>query len=384
MRFLIESALFDQRLLQAQWGEVHGGQANTCQDAKDDGYRGRPWMTAQEMKAQKRWRWPPPPAPGRERPPVPGVTLQQIANVLGITRERVRQHALKPCFPPPLPLAVIRRRYRPIDIERYYRECGEAFAAGLPGGRPGRPRLQTWPLPWSPPEGMDVGLVVVAGSKAYGLDTPDSDTDYRGFFKAPAHLLVGVNDKRPKDSWTRTDPDITLHEVGKFVSLALAANPTVLEVLAIDPEVSSPLADDLRANLDAFLSDRCRATFGGYAMAQFNRLKNRGDGSFSADTRKRTAKHARHMLRLLQQGAHLLETGELRVRVPNREELFEFGELPLEAMVAEAEDAFARFNAVESVLPATPNIDLVHQILVDHRLGRRRGRPPKGIDSADM
>jgi predicted nucleotidyltransferase len=219
---------------------------------------------------------------------------------------------------------------------------------------------------------MDVGLVVVAGSKAYGLDTPDSDTDYRGFFEAPAHLLVGVNDKRPKDSWTRTDPDITLHEVGKFVSLALAANPTVLEVLAIDPEVSSPLADDLRANLDAFLSDRCRATFGGYAMAQFNRLKNRGDGSFSADTRKRTAKHARHMLRLLQQGAHLLETGELRVMVPNREELFEFGELPLEAMVTEAEDAFARFNAVESVLPATPNIDLIHQILVDHRLGRRR------------
>ncbi|MBP7629583.1 MAG: hypothetical protein KA758_03960 [Acidimicrobiales bacterium] len=127
MRFLIESALFDQRLLQAQWGEVHGGQANTCQDAKDDGYRGRPWMTAQEMKAQKRWRWPPPPAPGRERPPVPGVTLQQIANVLGITRERVRQHALKPCFPPPLPLAVIRRRYRPIDIEQYYRECEEVF-----------------------------------------------------------------------------------------------------------------------------------------------------------------------------------------------------------------------------------------------------------------
>lgn len=121
MRFLLESAFFDQRTLQQQWP---GKQPNPYVDARLAGYRGRPWLTSQQVKADKRWRWTPPAkAP---RPPMPGVQLQQIANVLGVSREAVRQHALKPCFPHPLPLATIRRYYRPADIERYYNACGEA------------------------------------------------------------------------------------------------------------------------------------------------------------------------------------------------------------------------------------------------------------------
>lgn len=46
------------------------------------------------------------------------------------------------------------------------------------------------------------------------------------------------------------------------------------------------------------------------------RLENRGDGSFSADTRKRTAKHARHLYRLHAQGIMLWQTGHLTVRLP--------------------------------------------------------------------
>ena len=212
----------------------------------------------------------------------------------------------------------------------------------------------------------DTGLLVVAGSHAYGLETPDSDVDYRGFFMAPTRDLLGVRSVKETRTWT--DPDVSMHEVGKFCRLALEANPTVLEVLAIeDPVVTSPLADDLRANLGAFLSDRVRMRFGGYARSQFHRLKKR-EGSFSADTQKRTAKHARHLLRLVRQGAHLMETGELRVRVDDRDELFAFGELPYEEMIPVAEAELDRFDKIPSTLPPEPDFDLVHDILVGHRL----------------
>lgn len=212
-----------------------------------------------------------------------------------------------------------------------------------------------------------IGLLVVAGSKAYGLDHAGSDTDYRGFFVAPTEQLLGVS--KPSESWVRRDPDISTHEVGKFVGLALQANPTILEILSIeDPVISSPLADELRANVDAFWSNRAKDRFGGYAARQFKLAMNRADDTFSTDTRNRTAKHARHLLRLLQQGRYLLEHGEMRVRVPNRDEIFAFGEMPLEEMAKIAEEEFARYDEIVSVLPDEPDVDRVNEILVRHRV----------------
>lgn len=212
-----------------------------------------------------------------------------------------------------------------------------------------------------------IGLLVVAGSKAYGLDTATSDTDYRGFFVAPTEQILGVH--RTADSWVSNDPDLSAHEVGKFVDLALQANPTDLEILSIDsPLVSSPLAEDLRANADAFWSNQAKARFRGYAASQFRRAMNRPHGPFSSVTRKRTAKHARHLLRLLQQGRHLLEHGEMRVRVPNRDEIFAFGDLPLDERAEAAEDEFVRYDEIVSVLPDEPDVERVNEILVRHRI----------------
>lgn len=220
----------------------------------------------------------------------------------------------------------------------------------------------------------DLGLLVVAGSHAYGLATPDSDVDYRGFFQSPLRAILGVYP--PKDSRVSTDPDVSLHEVRRFVKLALDANPTVLEVLAIpDPVVSSPLANDLRDNFDAFLSDQVKARFGGYARSQFKRLKNRQDGSFSADTRKRTEKHARHLYRLLLQGRQLMETGVLQVRVDNPDRVFEFGRLPYDEMIEAAEHELDLFDAAPSILPPKPDTERINQILVDHRLASLKAAP---------
>src|SRR3981081_1855555 len=56
-------------------------------------------------------------------------------------------------------------------------------------------------------------------------------------------------------------------------------------------EVRTPLGDELISIRSSLLSaKRVRDAFLGYPTQQFRRLENRGDGSFSADLRKRTAK----------------------------------------------------------------------------------------------
>ena len=117
-------------------------------------------------------------------------------------------------------------------------------------------------------------------------------------------------------------PDATFHEAGKFAALALKVNPTITELMWLPDRTclrsAPPLGEALIGIRSAFLSRAyVNNAYLGYATQQFKRLENRGDGSFSADTRKRTAKHARHLYRLHAQGIMLWQTGRLTVRLPH-------------------------------------------------------------------
>ncbi|MER6123550.1 nucleotidyltransferase domain-containing protein [Streptomyces sp. NPDC001795] len=168
----------------------------------------------------------------------------------------------------------------------------------------------------------------IVGSTAYGLAHEGSDVDRLGMFAAPTEKLHGLH--RPKESHVSTDPDRTLHEAAKWCRLALGGNPTAMELVWLPDElyeVRTPLGDELIGIRTSFLcAQRVRDAYLGYATQQFRRLEGRGDGSFSADTRKRTAKHARHLKRLCHQGLELYATGGLTIRVEHPEEYHDFGE----------------------------------------------------------
>lgn len=210
---------------------------------------------------------------------------------------------------------------------------------------------------------MKIILQAIGGSHAYGLDTESSDVDRYGVFVEPLSSVISL--KHFTESIVTNDPDVSLHEVGKFVRLAAQGNPTILDQLFMpEYEIMTWEGERLVKFRGLFLSKRIYKSYGGYAIDQVRRLNNRDDGSFSSEHRNRYEKHARHCFRLLQQGRQLLETGNLNVRVDNREELFEIGKLPPSDLMTRFETEFKKFDQIETKLPDLPDYDKINDLLL--------------------
>lgn len=209
----------------------------------------------------------------------------------------------------------------------------------------------------------------VTGSKAYGLDHADSDTDIKGIYLAPTRdvLSMGWNfDKTTKD---HTEPDWVYHEVQKFMHLASKGNPTILELLFLeDYLILEPVGKLLVENRNIFLNNVIYKSYGGYALSQARDLNRRG-GTYGSGRSNRYEKHTRHCFRLLFQGRQLLETGSLTVRVTPevREELFAIGKLPPAEVIDRFEKEFTEFDKIKSVLPDKPDSKAINDLLLKIR-----------------
>lgn len=114
-------------------------------------------------------------------------------------------------------------------------------------------------------------LECLAGSKAYGLDTPESDTDWRGVFVQPARRYYGFE---PLEQVHSEYQDEIFYEVGRFVDLLRRNNPNILELLLAPTDCvrwRHPTLDSLRP--EWVMSKLCRETFAGYAVSQIKRAR---------------------------------------------------------------------------------------------------------------
>jgi hypothetical protein len=111
----------------------------------------------------------------------------------------------------------------------------------------------------------------ISGSKAYGLDRPQSDTDLKGVFFLPKEKFYGQN-YIPQIS-NKTNDEV-YYELGRFVELLHRNNPNILEILAT-PDDCVLYRHQLmnRLNIDMFLSKLCKDTFAGYAIAQIRKAR---------------------------------------------------------------------------------------------------------------
>ncbi|NET52910.1 MAG: nucleotidyltransferase domain-containing protein, partial [Merismopedia sp. SIO2A8] len=143
----------------------------------------------------------------------------------------------------------------------------------------------------------------VVGSRAYGLDHAQSDTDRRGIYLPPAHLhwsLYGI-----PEQLENKETEECYWELQKFIILALKANPNVLECLYTPlVETATPLAEELLAARSMFLSQLVYQTYNGYVLSQFKKMEQdlRNQGRIRW-------KHAMHLIRLLLSGITILKDG---------------------------------------------------------------------------
>lgn len=151
-------------------------------------------------------------------------------------------------------------------------------------------------------------LKVLVGSKAHGLDTPQSDSDYRAVFVVPTQRILGLGGDVKNAQWIEGDVDNTSWEIGHFLRLATKCNPTILETFLSPVVEDSEEGKELR-DLFPYIwnSQGVRDAFIGYGLNQRKKFLDGKDG--------RPAKFAAAYARSLYNAKELLETGTFTVRI---------------------------------------------------------------------
>jgi uncharacterized protein len=206
----------------------------------------------------------------------------------------------------------------------------------------------------------------VVGSRAYGLDTENSDTDRRGIYLPPADLhwsIYGVPEQIESPA-----TEETYWELQKFLYLALKANPNILECL-YSPLVEhiDPIAQALLEKREIFLSKLIYQTYSGYVTSQFRQLQRhlRLHGEIRW-------KHVMHLIRLLLSGITAFQERYIPVKVEGyRDELLAIkaGQMTWETvdewrirLQKEFDKAFEQSN-----LPERPDYEQANLFLVKAR-----------------
>lgn len=278
------------------------------------------------------------------------------------------------------------------------------------------------PLPFDPV--AHTHLLVLSGSRAYGLARDGSDVDVRGVLVPPKRYVYGLDSFEQSDDPNDTAPFLAdlhpderdvaervhfegvLTDLRKVVRLATDGNPAVLDVLfGRDEDVRrlTPVGEGLRAMRRLFLTRAVGRPYLSYATGQRDRLrKHRAWLTLPVDhpdrarhpawTRPRDperaalearagydTKGAMHLVRLLRMGHEVVTTGQIHVWRGDRDadELLAIraGAWSWEALQQWAQDAEAGLVAAIAgcTLPASPDAAAIERgtiALIDQALGR--------------
>lgn len=123
--------------------------------------------------------------------------------------------------------------------------------------------------------GDNIVLLCLGGSHAYGTNVETSDVDIRGIAVNSPDELIGLSD--PSWVFENKETDTVIYSFTKIIQLLMKCNPNTVEMLGFDKRdyiYLSDIGEQIIDNKSMFLSQRCAASFGGYATAQLRRLEN--------------------------------------------------------------------------------------------------------------
>lgn len=153
---------------------------------------------------------------------------------------------------------------------------------------------------------------VLVGSRLHGLDTPDSDYDYRGIHIHSLKDKISPFKTLKNTSWIEGDEDNTSYELSDFCKQAVHGNATILEVFFSDQIIeTTDIHAELRAEWKRFIdTERFVLASKGYARNQWNKFYNFED--IGGNGQHRTAKFAVAFLRVMWQCEQFLYTGKFK------------------------------------------------------------------------
>lgn len=114
----------------------------------------------------------------------------------------------------------------------------------------------------------------LAGSRAYGTHSADSDEDIRGIFALPAQAYLSL--QTPPNQISDARNNAVYYSLRRTVELLAAANPSLMELLYMPDDCvrrSSPEMELLLQQRGLFVTRRCADTHIGYAFSQIKKAR---------------------------------------------------------------------------------------------------------------
>lgn len=164
---------------------------------------------------------------------------------------------------------------------------------------------------------MDLLFKTKFGSHLYGLNTPSSDTDYKGIYMPTlSQLLLGTWPKSIRTSTgtahtknTSEDIDEEYYALPYFIKLAVEGDTTALDMLHANKDstlVSSPIWEELKSKRKEFYSSDMKSLVG-YARSQAAKYGMKGT---RLATMQDVLNKSKHLVGKLRDVVHLLPQNE--------------------------------------------------------------------------
>lgn len=170
------------------------------------------------------------------------------------------------------------------------------------------------------------------GSNLYGTVVEGSDDDFGGIFIPNKDYVLGIKNveqvalssKVSKSARNQKgDIDFTIYSLTKFIPLAIANNPNIIETLFIPNSCIlfiNEFGESLRNNKHLFLSKKAYHTFKGYAYSQRRKLEVKRENMTGrtelADKFGYDTKFASHLIRLLLECFQILTEKTIEFPIP--------------------------------------------------------------------